>query len=98
MKTAKIIASVVALLLALSWLATLAQAAGKFVVGYAAMNSRMAPLWLAEEQGYFAKYGMEPQAVFLRSATVLVTGLAFGRYSRWHGRRQRRFGGRQQRP
>ncbi len=78
MKMAKIIASVVALLLALSWLATLAQAAGKFVIGYAAMNSRMAPLWLAEEQGYFAKYGMEPQAVFLRSATVLVTGLGSG--------------------
>ena len=63
MKMAKIIASVVALLLALSWLATLAEAAGKFVIGYA-MNSRMAPLWLAERQGYFAKYGMEPQAVF----------------------------------
>jgi NitT/TauT family transport system substrate-binding protein len=78
MKMAKIIASVVALLLALSWLATLAQAAGKFVIGYAAMNSRMAPLWLAEEEGYFAKYGMEPQAGFLRSATVLVTGLGSG--------------------
>jgi ABC-type nitrate/sulfonate/bicarbonate transport system substrate-binding protein len=78
MKMAKIIASVVALLLALSWLATLAQAAAKFVVGYAAMNSRMAPLWLAEEQDYFVKYGMEPQAVFLRSATILVTGLGSG--------------------
>jgi len=78
MKMAKIVASVVALLLALSWLATLAQAAAKFVVGYAAMNSRMAPLWLAEEQGYFVKYGLEPQAVFLRSATVLVTGLGSG--------------------
>ena len=49
-------------------------AAGKFVVGYAAMNTRLAPLWLAEEQGFFNKYGMESQAVFLRSATLLVTG------------------------
>lgn len=78
MKMAKVVASLVGLLLALSWLTTLAQAAGKFVVGYAAMNARMAPLWLAEEQGYFAKYGLEPQAVFLRSATLLVTGLGSG--------------------
>src|SRR5262245_51740618 len=55
-----------------------ALAAGKFVVGYAAMNSRLAPLWLAEEHGYFAKYGLESQAVFLRSATLLVTGLSSG--------------------
>jgi NitT/TauT family transport system substrate-binding protein len=55
-----------------------ALASGKVVVGYAAINTRLAPLWLAEEQGFFKKYGMEPQAVFLRSATVLVTGLASG--------------------
>lgn len=55
-----------------------AAAAGKFVVGYAAMNARLAPLWLAEEQGFFNKYGLDSQAVFLRSATVLVTGLASG--------------------
>lgn len=55
-----------------------ARASSKVVVGYAAMNTRLAPLWLAEEQGFFKKYGMEPQAVFLRSATVLVTGLASG--------------------
>src|SRR5262245_3700995 len=55
-----------------------ATAAGKFVVGYAAMNARLAPLWLAEEQGFFSKYGMESQAVFLRSATLLVTGLSSG--------------------
>src|SRR5262249_42168607 len=53
-------------------------AAGKFVVGYAAMNARLAPRWLAEEHGYFAKYGLESQAVFLRSATLLVTGLSSG--------------------
>ena len=35
----------------------LAAAAGKLVVGYAAMNARLTPLWLAEEQGYFSKYG-----------------------------------------
>jgi len=67
-----------AVVLAVTWRAGIAAAAGKFVVGYAAMNARLAPLWLAEEQGYFAKYGMESQAVFLRSATLLVTGLSSG--------------------
>src|SRR5678815_702091 len=78
MKTLQAIGLLVMLLLAASGEIYPARAAGKFVVGYAAMNARMAPLWLAEEQGYFAKYGMEPQAVFLRSATVLVTGLGSG--------------------
>ena len=67
-----------AVVLAVTWRAGIAAAAGKFVVGYAAMNARLAPLWLAEEQGYFAKYGLESQAVFLRSATLLVTGLSSG--------------------
>jgi NitT/TauT family transport system substrate-binding protein len=78
MKTLQAIGLLVMLLLAASGEIYPAPAAGKFVVGYAAMNARMAPLWLAEEQGYFAKYGMEPQALFLRSATVLVTGLGSG--------------------
>src|SRR4249920_134296 len=78
MKMSRAVGLVVMLLLAASLKVYPARAAGKFVVGYAAMNSRMAPLWLAEEQGYFAKYGMEPQAVFLRSATLLVTGLGSG--------------------
>ena len=78
MKPSRTIGLWVMLLLAASANLYRARAAGKFVVGYAAMNARMAPLWLAEEQGYFAKYGMESQPVFLRSATVLVTGLGSG--------------------
>jgi ABC-type nitrate/sulfonate/bicarbonate transport system substrate-binding protein len=74
------ILGVIGLLLAVLSAASLrtqpAAAAGKFVVGYAAMNARLAPLWLAEEQVFFNKYGMESQAVFLRSATMLVTGLS----------------------
>ena len=58
-----------AIFVAQSLTADRVDAAGKFVVGYAAMNTRLAPLWLAEEQGFFNRYGMESQGVFLRSAT-----------------------------
>ena len=78
MKASSIIGMAIAILVSVSLSLRPADAAGKFVVGYAAMNARLTPLWLAEEQGYFAKYGMESQAVFLRSATLLVTGLASG--------------------
>jgi hypothetical protein len=32
----------------------------KIVVGYAAMNGRVSPLWIADEQGFLAKYGLQP--------------------------------------
>ena len=78
MSISRVVGLLLAVLFAASFEIHSAAAAGKFVVGYAAMNARLAPLWLAEEQGFFNKYGMESQAVFLRSATLLVTGLSSG--------------------
>ena len=78
MNSTRTLLAVIAIFVGVGLHSSPARASGKVVVGYAAMNTRLAPLWLAEEQGFFKKYGMEPQAVFLRSATVLVTGLASG--------------------
>ena len=50
----------------------------KFIIGYAAMSARVVPLWLAEEQGIFAKYGVDSEPVFIRGAPILVAGLASG--------------------
>jgi ABC-type nitrate/sulfonate/bicarbonate transport system substrate-binding protein len=50
----------------------------KVIVGYAALNARISPLWLAEEQGYLAKYGLQVEQVYLRGAPTLVAGLASG--------------------
>ena len=55
-----------------------ALAATKLIVGYAALNARISPLWLAEEQGYLAKYGLQVEQVYLRGAPTLVAGLASG--------------------
>ena len=53
-------------------------AAAKQVVGYAAVTARVMPLWLAKEQGFFTKYGIDVEPVFIRGAPTLVAGLAAG--------------------
>jgi NitT/TauT family transport system substrate-binding protein len=50
----------------------------RLAVGYAALNARVTGMWIAQEQGYFAKYGIEAQPVFVRGAPTLVAGLASG--------------------
>jgi NitT/TauT family transport system substrate-binding protein len=50
----------------------------KAVIGHAALNARVAPLWIAEDQGFFAKYGVQGNAIFIRQAPVLVAALTAG--------------------
>jgi NitT/TauT family transport system substrate-binding protein len=54
-----------------------ATAAGKkVVIAYAAMNARVAPLWVARERGFFAKYGVSADTIFVRGAPTLVAAMA----------------------
>ena len=55
-----------------------AAAPAKLVIGYAAMSARVMPLWIAEEQGIFTKYGIDSQQIFIRGAPTLVAGLPSG--------------------
>ena len=55
-----------------------AAAAPKYVVGYATHTARVLPLWLAGEQKFFQKNGIEIDPVFIRGAPTLVAGLAAG--------------------
>jgi NitT/TauT family transport system substrate-binding protein len=50
----------------------------KLIVGYAAINARVSPLWIAEEQGYLKKYDLQVEQIYLRGAPTLVAGLASG--------------------
>ena len=53
-----------------------AAAAGKqVVIAHAAMNARVAPLWVARERGFFAKYGVEADTIFGRGAPSLVAAM-----------------------
>jgi ABC-type nitrate/sulfonate/bicarbonate transport system substrate-binding protein len=50
----------------------------KVSVGYAALNPRVLPLWIAYEQGMFIKYGIDAAPIFIRGAPTLIAGLASG--------------------
>jgi ABC-type nitrate/sulfonate/bicarbonate transport system substrate-binding protein len=50
----------------------------KYVVGYATHVARVLPLWLAGEQRFFLKHGIDIDSVFIRGAPTLVAGLAAG--------------------
>ena len=79
MKTSKqIVLVVVTFLLSLAFGVHNARAATTNVVGYAAVTARVMPLWLAKEQGFFTKYGIDVEPVFIRGAPTLVAGLAAG--------------------
>jgi len=53
-------------------------APAKYVVGYASHTARVLPLWLAGEQGFYLKNGVDIDPVFIRGAPTLVAGLAAG--------------------
>jgi len=55
-----------------------AAAPSRLVIGYASTTPRLMPLWVARDQGFFAKYGVESEPVLLRSGATLVTGMASG--------------------
>jgi NitT/TauT family transport system substrate-binding protein len=45
------------------------------VIAHAAMNARVAPLWVARERGFFAKYGVDADTIFVRGAPTLVAAM-----------------------
>ena len=55
-----------------------AAAPSRLVIGYAATTPRLMPLWMARDQGFFAKYGIDSEPVLLRNGANLVTGMAAG--------------------
>ena len=63
------------------WLGVAAQSAHAVapskhvIIAYAAMNARVAPLWVARERGFFTKYGIEADTIFVRGAPTLVAAM-----------------------
>jgi NitT/TauT family transport system substrate-binding protein len=63
----------------LSWAdARAAAAKPKVVIAHAAMNFRVAPLWVAQDQGFFAKYGIDPEVIYMRGGPTLLSGMVSG--------------------
>jgi NitT/TauT family transport system substrate-binding protein len=55
-----------------------ATAPTKMIVAYASISPRVAPLWAAQEQGFFRKNGIEAELIFVRGAPTLVAALTSG--------------------
>src|SRR5262245_48843039 len=55
-----------------------ASAQTKITIGVAAMSPRTIPLFLAQEQGLFAKQGIEARIVLIKGAPILVASLISG--------------------
>jgi NitT/TauT family transport system substrate-binding protein len=72
---------VAALLLTLLCIPTAAYAAAaaqKANIAHATLSARLAPLWIAQEQGFFLKNGINAEVVLVRSGAALIAGIASG--------------------
>ena len=70
------VASLVTMLFFVPFNVALAQS--KITVGVAAMSPRTIPLIIAQEQGLFAKQGIEARVVLIKGAPILVASLVSG--------------------
>jgi ABC-type nitrate/sulfonate/bicarbonate transport system substrate-binding protein len=50
----------------------------KMVIGFAAMNARVIPLWAAKDEGFFAKNDVDAEPIFIRGAPTLNAALLSG--------------------
>ena len=48
------------------------------VLAHGALNARIAPLWIAHEQKFFAKYGVDSTVILVRQIQIMVSGLGTG--------------------
>ncbi len=58
--------------------ATFALAATKLTIGHSTINPRVAPLWIAQEKGFFQKYGIDATLVFVRNTPLMIAAMKAG--------------------
>ena len=49
--------------------------ATKLRIGYSAITATQSPLWAAEDRGYFKKYGIEPELIYLTGGSKIAMAL-----------------------
>jgi ABC-type nitrate/sulfonate/bicarbonate transport system substrate-binding protein len=50
----------------------------KVKIGFTAMTPRMAPMWVAQDQRFFTKYGIDAETVFVRSSPTALAAMMAG--------------------
>ncbi len=53
-------------------------AATKLTIGHSTINPRVSPLWIAQEKGYFQKYGIDATSIFVRNTPLMIAGMKAG--------------------
>jgi NitT/TauT family transport system substrate-binding protein len=53
-----------------------ASAGPRVEVARGAMNARVAPLWVARDRGFFAKYGVTAETIVVRGSSILLAAMA----------------------
>ncbi len=67
-----------ALAILIPWQTAESQPLTKIRIGYPSISSRQAQLWVAKDEGFFQKYGLDVELIFLRGGQVAVQALASG--------------------
>ncbi|MSP40950.1 MAG: ABC transporter substrate-binding protein [Deltaproteobacteria bacterium] len=57
---------------------TFAFSATKLTIGHSTINPRIAPLWIAQEKGFFQKYGIDATLVFVRNTPLMIAAMKAG--------------------
>src|SRR5215467_11092500 len=85
MKTLK--AVIAFLFVACLWSPALAQEKklNSAIVGYAAISGSFAPLWIAFDQGLFAKYGLDVKLTYIQGNRVMMSALTAGELQLYQG-------------
>ena len=55
-----------------------ALAGPKIAISFAGINPRQTPLWIAQEQGFFSKHGVDADVVFIRTGPIQVAAVSSG--------------------
>ncbi len=55
-----------------------ASAQPKIIVSFAGINPRQSPLWIAQEQGFFNKNGIDVDLIFIRTGPLQVAAVSAG--------------------
>lgn len=55
-----------------------ASAQAKTIVSFAGINPRQSPLWIAQEQGFFSKNGVDVDLIFIRTGPIQVAAVSAG--------------------
>ena len=50
----------------------------KINVAYSSISGNVSPLWVAQDKGFFRKYGLEVQAIMIESGTTTAQALISG--------------------